>query len=81
MPRRASHDPYDEVLDEKRGTNILLTADSDFTNVQMNGTLGPDIKTHGFSSVKLLPLPSEVVSLQPELSTAIYVSLHDGARK
>lgn len=65
LPRRASKDKYDEVLDEKRGTNILLTADNNFTAVTNAGVVGPLVETHGFSSVKLLPLPADV-SIEPK---------------
>ena len=34
LPRRTSMEPYDEVLDEQRGGNILITANEDFTGVQ-----------------------------------------------
>jgi len=64
LPRRASKQPYDEVLDEQRGTNILLTANSDFSNVTKS-LVGLVVKTHGFSSIKLLPLPAKV-KMQPE---------------
>ena len=60
LPRRASHQPYDDSLDEQRGTNIFLIADDNFTMVNKNHSIGPLIKTHGFSSMKLLPLPEEI---------------------
>lgn len=67
LPRRASKDPYDDLLDEQRGTNILISANEHFTNITRLGVVGPLIKTHGFSSVKLLPLPSDV-RLEPQES-------------
>lgn len=60
LPRRASHQLYDDSLDEKRGTNILLVANDNFTTINKTVSIGPLIKTHGFSSLKLLPLPDEV---------------------
>lgn len=65
LPRRVSKEAYDEVLDEKRGSNIALSANDDFTHVNMSAIVGPLVKTHGFSSVKLLPLPSNV-RIHPE---------------
>ena len=33
LPRRVSSEPYDEVADEKRGDNIVIVANEDFTEV------------------------------------------------
>lgn len=60
LPRRASHEAYDDHADERRGTNILLTANENFNAVNLSTVVGPLIPTHGFSSVKIVPLPSEV---------------------
>jgi soluble calcium-activated nucleotidase 1 len=33
LPRRVSREPYDDVADERRGSNVVLVADEDFTTV------------------------------------------------
>ncbi|XP_018006693.1 soluble calcium-activated nucleotidase 1 [Hyalella azteca] len=54
LPRRASPQPYDEKTDERRGTNLMLTASEDFTRIT-HATVGEVIDTHGFSSFKFVP--------------------------
>lgn len=34
LPRRCSHEPYNETKDEVMGCNYLITADNNFKNVQ-----------------------------------------------
>eukprot|EP01083_Nonionella_stella_P168464 568773_1 len=54
LPRRVSSEAYDEVADERRGSNLVMSADENFDDIQVLkvGTLRP---THGFSSFKFLP--------------------------
>ncbi|XP_035494347.2 soluble calcium-activated nucleotidase 1b isoform X1 [Scophthalmus maximus] len=54
LPRRASHEHYEETADERRATNLLLFCHADFsyTTVRRVGPLDP---THGFSSFKFVP--------------------------
>jgi len=54
LPRRAHNDRYNDKEDEHHATNLILTADKDFTDVQV-GTLGPLKPEHGFSSFKFIP--------------------------
>ena len=35
LPRRASNEKYDDVADERRGTNILIRADETFSNFKV----------------------------------------------
>lgn len=54
LPRRASHELYEETADERRATNLLLSCPPDFSY----GTarhVGPLHPTHGFSSFKFVP--------------------------
>lgn len=60
LPRRASKEPYNELMDEKRATNIVLVANEHFDTVNKTANIGPLIKTHGFSSIKIMPLPEEI---------------------
>lgn len=67
LPRRASHQRYDETADERRATNILLSCPDDFSAVSLRhiGLLNP---THGFSSFKFVPDTDDqvVVALKSE---------------
>ncbi|XP_036803931.1 soluble calcium-activated nucleotidase 1 isoform X1 [Oncorhynchus mykiss] len=54
LPRRASSERYDEVADEHRATNLLLSCPSDFREITV-GHAGPLHPTHGFSSFKFVP--------------------------
>ncbi|XP_070580085.1 soluble calcium-activated nucleotidase 1-like [Ptychodera flava] len=54
LPRRASTERYEELADEKRATNLIISCTETFTNcnVRRIGALNP---THGFSSFKFIP--------------------------
>ena len=67
LPRRVSTTQYNEKEDERKGSNILLTSNQDFTDVQMK-TVGPLLPTHGFSSFKFIPNTSDriIVALKSE---------------
>jgi soluble calcium-activated nucleotidase 1 len=64
LPRRASKEAYDEKLDERKGANLALIVDEDFSNVKQI-TIGPDNPSHGFSSFKFVPFrENEIVALK-----------------
>lgn len=67
MPRRASHNTYEEKADESRATNLLLTADSNFRAISFRH-IGPLNPTRGYSSIKFIPGTKEslVVALKSE---------------
>lgn len=54
LPRRASHEHYEETADERRATNLLLSCAADFSHVTVRH-VGPLNPTHGFSSFKFVP--------------------------
>lgn len=54
FPRRMSFEAYDDVSDEKRGANTLITANADFSEFHKY-TLGKLTPERGFSSAKFLP--------------------------
>ena len=54
LPRRAHKERYNDKEDEHHATNLLITADQDFTDVKVK-TLGPLKPEHGFSSFKFIP--------------------------
>lgn len=67
LPRRASPDSYDEKTDEHLGTNLMLTATSDFSKVTP-AHVGELLPTHGFSSFKFVPNTDDeiIVALKSE---------------
>jgi soluble calcium-activated nucleotidase 1 len=81
LPRRASKESYDEDLDEKRGTNLLITADVDFKNV-IYKEIGQVIPVRGYSSFKFVPGTNNrlIIALKSEEEdgkTRTYVTLFD----
>ncbi|XP_053711518.1 soluble calcium-activated nucleotidase 1-like isoform X1 [Synchiropus splendidus] len=54
LPRRASHQHYEETADERRATNLLLSCAADFKHISVRH-VGPLNPTHGFSSFKFVP--------------------------
>ncbi|KAK2709864.1 soluble calcium-activated nucleotidase 1-like [Artemia franciscana] len=67
LPRRESKESYNEEDDENRGTNLMLIANEDFSDVEVKrvGTVTP---THGFSSLKFIPGTNDewIVALKSE---------------
>ncbi|CAG9773691.1 unnamed protein product [Ceutorhynchus assimilis] len=77
LPRRCSKDQYNDSADERRGCNVLLSADSnmyDVNVVELN-----NINTRGFSSFKFIPTSNDnvIVALKTEElegKTATYIT-------
>jgi len=66
FPRRASTESYNDALDEKRGSNLVISANEKFEDIKISH-LGPLIPTHGFSSFAFVPFrENEVVALKTE---------------
>lgn len=67
LPRRASHERYNEKADERRGTNLLLSSSQDFGDITV-GRVGEVVPTHGFSSFKFIPDTDDqiIVALKSE---------------
>uniref|UniRef100_A0AAQ4NZ55 Soluble calcium-activated nucleotidase 1 n=1 Tax=Gasterosteus aculeatus aculeatus TaxID=481459 RepID=A0AAQ4NZ55_GASAC len=67
LPRRASHEHYEETADERRGTNLLLYCPADFSQITVRH-VGPLNPTHGFSSFKFVPDTDDqiIVALKSE---------------
>ncbi|CAG2165814.1 unnamed protein product [Oppiella nova] len=67
LPRRVSSTQYNEKEDERKGSNVMLISNNDFTDVQMR-TVGPAVPTHGFSSFKFIPNTKDriIVALKSE---------------
>ena len=54
LPRRASKEPYDEVLDENRCGNILIRADDKFNDITVT-TIGELNRSRGYSAFRFIP--------------------------
>ena len=55
LPRKASEDtPYDPVVDETLGTNLLIVASEDFKSIRVQ-TIGPLQKDRGFTTLRHIP--------------------------
>ena len=67
LPRRASQESYNDVYDEHRATNLLISADEAFADVHTTH-IGPLNKYRGFSSFKFVPgtKDSVIVALKSE---------------
>ncbi|KAM8879886.1 soluble calcium-activated nucleotidase 1 isoform 2-T5 [Spinachia spinachia] len=67
LPRRASHDHYEETADEQRATNLLLYCPVEFSQITVRH-VGPLNPTHGFSSFKFVPDTDDqiIVALKSE---------------
>lgn len=81
LPRRASQERYDEELDEKRATNLLVIADEDFQNVKYK-QIGEVVPVRGYSSFKFVPHTNKrlIIALKSEEdegNTKTYITLFD----
>ncbi|KAM0728785.1 Soluble calcium-activated nucleotidase 1 [Formica fusca] len=67
LPRRCSHERYNESRDETMSCNIMLTADENFIDIKVTH-VGDLIPIRGFSSFKFLPgsQDSIIVALKTE---------------
>ena len=54
LPRRMSTERYNDVTDERMGTNTMIIASEDFSRIR-HLTVGERVPTHGFSSCKFVP--------------------------
>ncbi|XP_050299592.1 apyrase [Anthonomus grandis grandis] len=77
LPRRCSKEQYSDSLDERRGCNVLLTADSNMYDVQVVEL--KNVNTKGFSSFKFVPTSDDyvIVALKTEElegKTATYIT-------
>lgn len=66
--RRASSDRYDETADEKRGTNLLLTADDTFSSIEVYHIGSKGDGSRGFSAFQFIPNTGDdlIVALKSE---------------
>lgn len=81
LPRRASQEPYDEKLDEKRATNLMITSDAGFVKLFYK-TIGEVNPVRGYSSFKFVPGTENkvIIALKSEEDagqTRTYVTVFD----
>ena len=81
LPRRVSHEKYNDIDDEKRGSNIMMLCTEDFEQCDVI-TVGSVIPTRGYSSFKFLPGTDEqiIVALRSEEDNgkiATYLTVFD----
>ena len=81
LPRRASKDAYDEILDEKRATNYLITASENFNDISYK-KIGELMPLRGYSSFKFVPQTKNqlIIALKTEEDsgkTRSFVTLFD----
>ncbi|MDP2434938.1 MAG: hypothetical protein Q8P67_04290 [archaeon] len=79
FPRRVSREMYDEVTDELRGANAVVSCDELFRDFRLS-SLGPHHPTHGFSAAQFVPWrEDEVVVLKTEEhngKTGTYIAVY-----
>jgi len=79
LPRRVSHEDYDEVLDEERCGNIAIISDENFEHIEVE-EIGELNKIRGFSSFKFIPMrENEIVALktQEKDETVTFITVLD----
>jgi soluble calcium-activated nucleotidase 1 len=80
LPRRKSEEAYNDILDEERGSNVMLIVSEDFDRIEVK-TIGVLRPTHGFSSFKFVPWREhEIVALKTEEyqgAVATYIMVFD----
>lgn len=80
LPRRKSEEAYNDILDEERGSNVMLIVSEDFDRIEVK-TIGALRPTHGFSSFKFVPWREhEIVALKTEEyqgAVATYIMVFD----
>jgi soluble calcium-activated nucleotidase 1 len=65
---RASKETYDETADESRGTNLLLTADDTFSQIEVHHVGEKGSGSRGFSAFQFVPNTGDdlIVALKSE---------------
>ncbi|KAJ5072373.1 apyrase [Anaeramoeba ignava] len=66
LPRKISHQPYDEVIDEMKGSNKLISVNEKFKDIEVI-EVGEVNESRGFSSFKFIPgRPNEIIALKTQ---------------
>jgi len=84
LPRRASFDAYNDALDEKRGSDLVITTDEYHQDIK-DFHIGNLIQSHGFSAFAFVPYREyEVIVLKTEEvdgKIATYITAFDFEKK
>jgi len=80
LPRRASKEMYNDMLDQRRGANMVISTDEFFEDIKVS-QVGELITTHGFSAFAFVPYrENEVIALKTEEvdgTIATYITMFD----
>ncbi|KAL3663136.1 hypothetical protein V7S43_011548 [Phytophthora oleae] len=83
LPRRVSTEPYNDMEDEKRGSNKVVIASEDFSSIQVR-EIGKATPLRGFSSFKFVPRSDDSVivaiksvEVEDEQRQTSYVTVFD----
>lgn len=80
LPRRVSTEMYDDVLDERRGSNIVISTNEYYDDIKVF-QIGDKIPSHGFSAFAFIPhRENEIVALKTEelgSTIATYITVFD----
>jgi len=81
LPRRMSNESYDDNLDERRATNVLITASEDFSDISVI-RVGELNLCRGFSSFKFIPGTDDNIAIglktmEVDDDIATYVTVFD----
>ncbi|KAK1943546.1 Soluble calcium-activated nucleotidase 1 [Phytophthora citrophthora] len=83
LPRRVSTEPYNDIEDEKRGSNKVVIASEDFSSIQVR-EVGKVTPLRGFSSFKFIPRSDDSVivaiksvEVEDEQRQTSYVTVFD----
>lgn len=80
LPRRASTETYNDMLDERRGANIVISTNEYFDDIEVF-QVGEKIPSHGFSAFAFVPFrENEIIALKTEEvdgKVATYITAFD----
>jgi len=67
LPRRESTEPYEPTLDEQKGSNVLISTNENFEDVQVKRIGEIIAPTRGFSAFRFIPgRPNEILAIKSE---------------
>lgn len=61
LPRKESSEPYNDVTDEEKGTNVVIRTSASFTSVRFSRLQSQPIKRRGFSTFKFVPHTNDLI--------------------
>jgi len=80
LPRRASTEMYNDMLDERRGANLAISTNEHFNDIKVFN-VGEKVASHGFSAFAFVPYREhEIIALKTEElegNIATYITAFD----